>query len=147
MHPCLQLDEMLSLIATLVGGNDRTATLSKMALTCKRFNGPAVDALWEEIPGLLPLLPLLPPEAYVVEQKRGAWVLVRDCDGIISCCADVATEDHTFHSKTGVGPRGPLYALRPRLVIDIDTVGERHRQPTRHPLRHLPRLGHDAILS
>lgn len=62
MHRCLLVDEILRLIATHTVGS--RGTLFNMALTCKTFHGPANDLLWEDLPGLRPLLSLLPKDAY-----------------------------------------------------------------------------------
>ena len=41
-----------------------------MALTCRTFHGPANEVLWEELPGLRPLLKLLPEDAYRIPNEH-----------------------------------------------------------------------------
>lgn len=67
MHPCLYVDEILRVIARHV---TERPTWLYMALTCKTLYGPAIDALWEALPGLYPLLPLLPEEALESTEER-----------------------------------------------------------------------------
>lgn len=71
MHRCLCIDELLRTIAVHIASQwpSRRALLY-MALTCKTFYGPAMDTLWEDLPGLRPLLSLLPRDAYDFPKER-----------------------------------------------------------------------------
>ena len=59
MHRCLKIDELLSTIAEFL---DDPQSIVAMALTCKAFHEPAMDAKWREVRGFKHLLPLLPRE-------------------------------------------------------------------------------------
>lgn len=103
MHRCLYVDEIVLMIATNLNLPGNRRTLSRMALTCKTFHGPADEVLWEELPGLRPLLSLLPEDAYRIPKKRVC------CNGngedempggmhynnSSSRCADIALDDRT----------------------------------------------------
>lgn len=70
MHPCRCVYELLHLIASYeeIGPHD----LFNMTLTCTTFYGPANDLLWETLPGLRPLLSLLPEDSYRIPTVRVA---------------------------------------------------------------------------
>ena len=60
MHPCLNVDEILRLIAASTW---RETTVA-LACCCKSFEDPALDALWERQDELRPLLRSLPGDVY-----------------------------------------------------------------------------------
>lgn len=59
-------------MATLICGHLRkdrdTQTLASLARTAKIFLEPALDALWSRIPGIGPLLRLLPSDLWEIHQ-------------------------------------------------------------------------------
>ena len=64
MHRCLRIDEIVRNIAFSKDVLYRSDFLN-MALTCKAFHEPAMDALWEKMgPDLMPTLLLLPPHCF-----------------------------------------------------------------------------------
>lgn len=90
MHRCLNVDEILRLVAENVA--ERHGLLD-MALTCKTFHGPAIDTLWEDLPGLHPLLPLLAKDTCRSTEQRPSrpeseisWDLVRNTMMVLSTC-------------------------------------------------------------
>jgi hypothetical protein len=60
MHPCLNVDEILRLIAASTW---RETTVA-LACCCKSFEDPALDALWERQDKLRPLLRSLPGDVW-----------------------------------------------------------------------------------
>lgn len=56
MHPCLTIDEILREIFCRA---EERRTLCAIAQTCRTFNGPATDLIWETLPNLTPVLRLL----------------------------------------------------------------------------------------
>lgn len=69
-HRVLYNDELLrALLAALLPGGSvlsehidirlRRRTVKSLACACKSFTGPALDILWQELPSLKPLRPLL----------------------------------------------------------------------------------------
>ena len=64
MHSCLNVDEILRLIACELVALEAKATSVALACCCKSFEEPALDALWETQNWLTPLLKCFP---------RGVW--------------------------------------------------------------------------
>jgi hypothetical protein len=61
MHRCWYVPELLDMIlGHLVGSESGEMTLSRLAVTCQRFQNPALNLLWREQQSLLPLLKCLP---------------------------------------------------------------------------------------
>lgn len=65
MHHCLRIDEMLRMIATF--SDDRA--LFFMTLTCKTFYESVDKVLWQDLPGLRPLLSLLPKDTHMISKE------------------------------------------------------------------------------
>jgi len=64
MHACLNVDEILRLIACeLVTSKGRAAAVA-LACCCKSFEDPVLDALWETQDRLIPLLNSLPGDVW-----------------------------------------------------------------------------------
>ena len=64
MHTCLNVDEILRLIACeLVASKGRTTAVA-LACCCKNFEDPVLDALWERQDRLTPLLKSLPGDVW-----------------------------------------------------------------------------------
>jgi len=64
MHPCLNVDEILRLIACELvtsGGRENAVGL---ACCCKNFEDPVLDTLWETQDQLHPLLKSLPGDVW-----------------------------------------------------------------------------------
>ena len=55
MHPCLTIDEILR---NIFGCTKERRTLCAVAQTCRTFNGPATDLIWETLTDLRPVLQL-----------------------------------------------------------------------------------------
>jgi hypothetical protein len=64
MHVCLRVDEILRLLARELVASDANATAVALACSCKSFEDPALDALWETQYQLLPLLKSLPGDVW-----------------------------------------------------------------------------------
>ena len=68
MHRCLYVDEILRIIVRDIDGSE---ALAHLAATCKSLYWPAIEVLWADLPGLRPLLALLPDDAYKISQGHG----------------------------------------------------------------------------
>ena len=67
MHPCLNVDEILRLLACELVGSEANATAVSLARCCKSFEHPVLDSLWGTQDELLPLLKSLPADVWKVE--------------------------------------------------------------------------------
>ena len=72
MHRCLNLDEMLRLLACELVGSELKATAVSLARCCKSFENPVLHVLWETQDRLTPLLKCLPQEVW--EEEDGNFV-------------------------------------------------------------------------
>jgi len=82
MHACLNLIEIVRLIACELVASRGGASAVGLACCCKSFEGPALDALWATQNGLLPLLKSFP---------EGVWN-----EG--GCTVSAPTKKHIFCS-------------------------------------------------
>ena len=64
MHACLNVDEIVRLIASKLVGSKTNATAVALASCRKNFEGPVLDVLWETQDKLLLLLESLPEDAW-----------------------------------------------------------------------------------
>ena len=64
MHACLNVDEILRLIACELVGSARDATAVALACCCKGFEDLVLDELWVVQDGLLPLLKSFPGDVW-----------------------------------------------------------------------------------
>ena len=64
MHACLNVDEIVRLIAGELVESKAKATAAALACCCKNFEGPVSDTLWETQEELLPLLKSLPVDVW-----------------------------------------------------------------------------------
>jgi hypothetical protein len=64
MHRCLNVDEILRLIACELVASGGKSTAVCLACCCKSFEDPALDALWVEQESLLPLLNAFPGDVW-----------------------------------------------------------------------------------
>jgi len=64
MHACLNVDEILRLIACELVASEGQATAVALACCCKSFEDPVLDALWETQYRLTPLLKSLPGDIW-----------------------------------------------------------------------------------
>ena len=64
MHTCLQVDEILRLLAWELVGSEAKATAVALACSCKSFEDPALDTLWKIQERLPPLLESLPRDVW-----------------------------------------------------------------------------------
>ena len=64
MHACLQVDEILRLLAWELVGSEAKATVVALACSCKSFEDPALDTLWETQERLPPLFESLPRDVW-----------------------------------------------------------------------------------
>jgi hypothetical protein len=69
MHACLNVDEIVRLIASELVASGGDATIAALACCCKNFEDPALDALWATQQQLAPLLGVFP---------EGVWKGVGD---------------------------------------------------------------------
>ena len=72
MHPCLNVDEILRLLARALVSSDAKAAAVALACCCKTFEEPVLDVLWEMQNQLIPLLECFPQDAW--EEKDGRFV-------------------------------------------------------------------------
>ena len=70
MHRCLNVDEVLRLLAHALVASQAKATAVSLACCCKNFEGPVLDVLWGTQARLLPLLKTLPGDVWKVEAGR-----------------------------------------------------------------------------
>jgi len=75
MHSCLNVDEILRLIACELAVSGAKATTVSLACCCKSFEDPVLDALWETQGELFPLLKSLPGNAWKVEAAQFVSIL------------------------------------------------------------------------
>ena len=64
MHACLNVDEIVRLIACELVVSEAKATAVSLACCHKAFEDPILDALWETQDELLPLLKSLPGDVW-----------------------------------------------------------------------------------
>ena len=64
MHPCLNVDEILRLLACELVKSEAKATAVSLACCCKGFEDPMLDALWATQGSLLPLLKSFPGDVW-----------------------------------------------------------------------------------
>ena len=72
MHACLNVDEILRLLARELVASEAEATAVFFACCCKTFEDPLLDALWGEQDQLTPLLKCFPRDAW--EEEDGSFV-------------------------------------------------------------------------
>ena len=72
MHPCLNVDEILRLLAHALVVLEAKATAVALACCCKSFEEPALDVLWEAQNRLGPLLKCFPRDVW--EEEDGNFV-------------------------------------------------------------------------
>ena len=64
MHACLNIDEIVRLIACELVGSGGEAAAAALACCCKSFEDPVLDALWVEQDRLFPLLRSFPEDIW-----------------------------------------------------------------------------------
>ena len=64
MHACLNVDEIVRLIADELVASPLDATAVALACCCKNFEDPVLDALWTKQSQLLPLLKSFPGDVW-----------------------------------------------------------------------------------
>ena len=64
MHPCLNVDEIVRLIAGKLIESKTNATAVALACCCQSFEDPVLDVLWETQDKLLPLFKSLPGDVW-----------------------------------------------------------------------------------
>ena len=72
MHPCLNVDEILRLLACELVVSGAKVAIVALACCCKSFEDPVLDALWETQDQLTPLLRCLPQEVW--KEDGGSFV-------------------------------------------------------------------------
>ena len=75
MHPCLNVDEILRLLARELVASGAQATSVALGSCCKSFEDPVLDALWETQDQLTPLLKCFPQDVW--EEGHGYFVSLR----------------------------------------------------------------------
>lgn len=76
MHRSLHIEEVVRLIASFCNGKTHQAQLN-MALTCRSFYEPAMDALWRDLEqDIEPLLLLLPAYTLQRDEVMG-WMIIK----------------------------------------------------------------------
>ncbi|KAI6143728.1 hypothetical protein BKA82DRAFT_4182809 [Pisolithus tinctorius] len=74
MHPCLRVDEILRLVFRCVEGR---STLCALARTCRTFNEPAMDLIWETLTAMEPILQHLSSASLVEKRAESYFALSR----------------------------------------------------------------------
>ena len=69
MHRCLNVDEILRLIACELVASETMATVAALACCCKSFKDPMLDPLWRKQYGLAPLLKCFPQDVWNEEDE------------------------------------------------------------------------------
>ena len=69
MHACLNVDEIVRLIAHELVASSGEGTAASLACCCRGFEDPVLDALWAEQKFLLPLLESFPGDVW----KEGGY--------------------------------------------------------------------------
>lgn len=64
MHACLNIDEIVRLIALELVASERNATAVGLACCCKSFEDPVLDVLWATQDQLFPLLKSFPGDVW-----------------------------------------------------------------------------------
>ena len=64
MHDCMRVDEIIRLFACELVASRRKASAVALACSCKTFEDPVLDVLWETQKGLLPLFRSLPGDVW-----------------------------------------------------------------------------------
>ena len=64
MHHCLNVDEIVRLIAWELVASDADATAVALAACRRNYEGPVLDELWAAQKQLLPLLKTLPEDVW-----------------------------------------------------------------------------------
>jgi hypothetical protein len=70
MHRCLLVAEIFSIVTDSLTYYDRKKDVYRLALTCKAFSEPALDAVWRKIDGLRNLIYLLPDDLWHEENAE-----------------------------------------------------------------------------
>lgn len=81
MHRCLEIQEIVSLVCQqLSAENTRTVSnngsLAALAMTCRDFQEPALDALWYQQTSLIPLVKCFPSDSWELRDEDGVATLV-----------------------------------------------------------------------
>ena len=72
MHHCLNVDEILRLVAYELVASEAEGTAAALARCCKTFEEPVLDVLWETQNQLTPLLKTFPRDVW--EEHDGYFV-------------------------------------------------------------------------
>ena len=72
MHECLQTQDVLYMMFSLLAGADSPETLAALARTCSQFYGPAMDALWYTLDSLDPFIHSI-PHLFSVRSRPSMW--------------------------------------------------------------------------
>ena len=64
MHPCLNVDEILRLVACELVGSGGEGTAVGLACSCKGFEDPVLDVLWATQDRLFPLIKTFPGDVW-----------------------------------------------------------------------------------
>ena len=64
MHPCLNVDEILRLIAGELAASGGKGSVVSLACCCKGFEDPMLEVLWATQDQLLPLLKSFPRDVW-----------------------------------------------------------------------------------
>jgi len=64
MHPCLNVDEIVRLLAHELVASEESSAAVALACCCKNFEDLALDALWGIQEEFYPLLDILPEDVW-----------------------------------------------------------------------------------
>ncbi|KAL1937181.1 hypothetical protein VTO73DRAFT_14480 [Trametes versicolor] len=83
--------EVITYICDQVAAEEDSKTLASLAQVSRAFHDPALDALWRRIPGVTPLLRLLPPDLW--EVKRQPMLHTRRCLYVLTFLRPIRPDD------------------------------------------------------
>lgn len=85
MHPCLNIDEILRLIACELVAAEAKGTAVSLACCRKSLQDPVLDVLWESQDRLLPLLKTLPEDIWEAEADEFVSLPMASISSLPNC--------------------------------------------------------------
>ena len=70
MHPCLHVDEIVTLVASELVASDSKASAAALARCCRGFEDPVLDPIWEDPGWLTNLLSVFPKDVWNYREDK-----------------------------------------------------------------------------
>ena len=67
------IGHLCSFIHEYADDSDQWCTLPALARTCRAFFEPAIAAIWHDLPSLVILAYILPPDACEIDATKSGW--------------------------------------------------------------------------